>query len=276
MNLRGKLGLLLSKSPFASKIIRSLLQPRKFQVYCIGAPKTGTVSIANIFSYNFRTKHEPTYIEFARLIEMRRNGKIEENELIHWISRRDSMLWLELESSHPMAWFCDILNKKFPYAKFILPIRDCYSWLDSIINQHLNFQWQKESMNLRDIFFNNGSEYESLLLKNLNLYSIDGYLSYWASHNNFVLDSVPEDRLLVMPTHQIKARIIHIAKFVGVSVADLSQIKAHSNKAKEKHYILKSIDTSLIISKIVSICGPVIERLSKYKNFSNYDLIDSK
>ena len=262
----------MKRRPILNFVIRSVVQRRRFQIYCIGAPKTGTVSIANIFSSKFRTKHEPRYLEFARLIEWRMTGHVSKSDLRKFFRERDWSLWLECESSHPLAWFCDILVKEFPSAKFILPIRDCYSWLDSIINQHLNYTWQEESMRLRDIFFDNGSKHEVIEFDRLGLYTLDGYLHYWAKHNNFVLDSTPPNRLLVLPTHHISKGIGQLANFAGVAAEVLDCKASHSHKAEKKHHVLDGVDRRLIVGKIESICGPVIERFNKNFDLCGYEL----
>ena len=269
--MRQKIKALLSRYPYFSLVIRSLVQPRNFHIYCIGAAKTGTKSIANIFSLNFRSGHEPMYIEFTDVLERRRYGEISDYQLAHWFRKRDWMLWLECESSHPLAWFCDILNKTFTKAKFILTVRDCYSWLDSIINQHLNYVWEEKSIKLRNILFDNDSEHETSTLKTFGLYTLNGYLSYWADLNNLVLKSIPAEKLLVVPTHNIINNIESFANFAGVTVNCLDKERYHSHKVIKKHNLLDNIDRSLIADKIKTICKPVIERLNSIEYLEKYD-----
>ncbi len=49
----------------------------------------------------------------------------------------DRRMWLELNSSWINYFLLEMLIDEYPQAKFIFTIRDCYSWLDSILNQLL-------------------------------------------------------------------------------------------------------------------------------------------
>jgi hypothetical protein len=271
--MKSKIKVLMSKYPLLSLVIRSLVQRRHFQIYCTGAAKTGTHSIGNIFSLNFRAQHEPMYTEFADILEKRRSDKIDDGELFDYFRKRDWKLWLECESSHPLAWFSDILCKLFKNAKFILTIRDCYSWLDSIINQSLNYTPKNQGMKIRNFLFDNAFGHKKTVLQNSVLFSVDGYLSYWADLNSFVLDSIPSKKLLIVPTQHISQNIDSFANFVGVPVCYLDKMRAYSHTAIKKHEVLEDIDKSLIAEKIESICLPVIKRLNSFEYIEKYDFI---
>ncbi len=266
-----KFGHYLRQYPILSYAVRALTQPRACRVYCVGAPKTGTHSIERIFR-SFRAMHEPGYHEFADLLERRLEGSVTDHELQRVFKRRDWALWLELESSHPLAWFSDILRDLSSNARFILTVRDCYSWLDSIINQHINYTWGEKSTKLRDLYFGGLSEYKFQMLDEMGVYPIRQYLSYWARHNDFVLSEIPEDRLLIIPTQEIKSRVSQIAEFVGLNVSDLDTENTHSYRAPEKHHVLEKLDYQ-IRSEIEEICGPVIDRLYAYGKLGEYDLV---
>ena len=101
------------------------------------------------------------------------------------------------------------MAKEFPDAKFILTVRDCYSWVNSAINQLLNnpatrphwVEWRNS------IFGDLGacvySEQESILRDNM-IWNLDSLFSAWAEHYNVVLESVPENRILVVKTFELQ------------------------------------------------------------------------
>ena len=60
--------------------------------------------------------------------------KLDLQQLVH---RRDKALWLEMEASAFNVHVLDLLVQEFPHARFILTIRDCYSWVDSALNHQL-------------------------------------------------------------------------------------------------------------------------------------------
>jgi len=121
--------------------------PRAFHAYCVGTNKSGTHSIANIFSRCYNARHEPEHYFLIDRILAAANGKIDQKAMARYLINRDKRLWLELESSLLTNLLVDILVTEFKQAKFILTIRDCYSWLDSAINSELNrpvtYSWQK-------------------------------------------------------------------------------------------------------------------------------------
>ena len=140
-------------------------------------------------------------------------------ELSRWLRGRDAVLWLECEAFHATAWniLPDLLTKAFPDARFILTVRDCYSWLDSVINQHLNIKVSPPFQQLRNLYHADPVQREVAALEVKGLYSLQGYLSYWARHNDFVLNAVPSDKLLVdVPTRGLSEHTDDIASFVGV------------------------------------------------------------
>jgi hypothetical protein len=102
---------------------------------------------------------------------------------------------------------------------------------------------------------------------------LDGYLSYWADLNIFVLDSIPSERLLVVHTYHIAENMNRFADFAGVPVDQLDNRKAYSHKTIKKHKILEKIDSKLIAEKMYSICQPVVERLNRIQSIEDYDFL---
>jgi hypothetical protein len=241
-------------------------------VYCIGAPKTGTKSVAAVFGASFRARHEGRYAEFVERLPGRIAGTGSDERDRRWLRDRDATMWLECESAHPLAWFADLLVAEFPSARFLLTVRDCHSWLNSVIDQHLNVP--EPRTNLRDIYYGGeGLEYESDTLREMGEYPLAAYLSYWARHNEKVLDAVPEDRLLVVPTHRLSHSLGRIAAFVGTDPDKLRIGPDHVHQAPKKHRVLERIPRALFLARVEQHCRPVIDRLSSRPELSDYDLV---
>lgn len=265
----------LQNKPFVSYLIRSILQKRKFILFCVGAPKTGTKSIANIFKKNYRSKHEPRYDQFAELTNKRWNHNFIKENLHNYFRRRDRELWLECESSHPIAWFSDILQEELPDSKFILTVRDCCSWLNSILNQHSKFtpNPQSEAYKLRQLFFSDESKHEFPELREASLFTIDGYLTYWSDHNDFVLNSVPKERLLVLPTQKISHNMDLVADFVNIEASSLDIKKSHSHQRKNSNDLINEVDPAILRNKINENCLSTIKKLKEFDSLNDYDII---
>lgn len=240
-----------------------LFNPRRIHAYCVGTPKSGTHSMEGLFRRHYRADHEPESQETIELIFSIVNGTITPVELNNYIRQRDRRLWLELDSSHLNYFLIDMLVQLFPQAKFVLTIRDCYSWSDSFINHQLSRPATELWRRLRDLRF--GSELYTHMpgeaaLAEHGLYTLDGYLSYWAQHNHKVLTAVPPERLLVVRTHEIRRNVAKIASFLNVPVSAMDANRSHSFKAKEKYGLLAKVDPALLAEKVDLHCGPLMAR----------------
>jgi len=239
------------------------MRRRRAQIYCVGIAKSGTHSIADLFGDQVRANHEPDGHEVIGWIIDNAQGRLSDPEFETRIKRRDRRLRLEVDSSQLNAHFIEILVRAFPHAKFILTIRDPYSWLDSIINHSLSDSTPPAWKRMRDFRFRpqlfQHSPQEKILKDN-GLYTLDGYLSYWARHNSLVLDAVPHERLLVVRTDEITKRAQEIAEFTEIRRASADKENTHSFLARAKYGILDSIDGSYLNKKIEEHCSAYTRR----------------
>ncbi len=242
---------------FVKRILAPLLYHRKIHAYGLGHGKTGTNSISGLLEKNYRSVHEPESKELIQFILQSESGNYSALQKEKYVRRRDKNLWLEFDSSVLNVFILDQLIESFPNAKFILTIRDCYSWLNSTINYHgsgylpLSFtelmQWWFRPM---DFDFSPG---ETILQQN-NLFPVECYLASWATHNQTVLDKVPSSRLLVVKTPEIGKRIPEIAAFLGVPQASLDEKKSHLYKSDKKLNLLSQLDKNFIEKKVDMHC----------------------
>lgn len=233
------------------------LHPRRFHAYCAGSPKSGTHSIAALFYKNYRAKHEPESLHLIDMILAKVNGTVGEGEFAEYVRARDKRLWLEFDSSHLNYFLLDILVSEFDDAKFILTIRDCYSWLDSVMNHALgkphSERWRQLTRYKNKVEnFRYADEERFLAERGLN--PLDAYLSNWANHNQKVINAVPKDRLLVIRTHEISKEIGRIADFVGVPAESLDRANAHAYKARQSFDILSQLDPGFLEAKVNTHC----------------------
>jgi hypothetical protein len=249
---------------------------RKVHLYCLGTAKSGTHSIASIFEPYLRIDHEASSREMITKILDYYKGIIGEKEIENYLLERDNKSRLEMDSSQLNHFFAGIYAKLFPNARFILSIRDPYSWLDSFINHQLYYTnthptWIK----LRDFRFKAESvkhgEEESALKVRM-LYSLDGYLSYWARHNSKVLNEVPENRLMLVRTDEISKMTDEMLNFAGISVRKNKKAASHKFKAKVKYDVLEKIDMDYLDKKVKAHCGDLMKRffpeIQSYKDVS--------
>ena len=242
---------------------RTLLQPRHFHAFCIGTLKSGTHSIASIFDSRYRVSHE-MLTDYINLFIIDENAGLDiKKKVTNFYKLRDNYLWLELESSYFNYYFIDVLNKEFKDLKYIITIRDPYSWLDSWINHTINRPESKGSIwekALYSIFSPDKYEYgeEEELFRNRGLFPLTSYLNYWANHNKKVLDNTSNMNRIIIKTDQISSSTEKIANFLEIPEQHIKMNNSHQFKAVKKHEILRSLNSDYLDSLINSICGELV------------------
>lgn len=246
--------------------VRAALIRRRFHAFCIGAPKSGTHSIAAIFA-RYRTAHQPMRKVLNNVILGRLNGTLPPDEAARRVRRWDERLWMEMISDCNTYFVMDILLAEFPESRFILTIRDCYTWLDSLINHPANFgvkaKHAAENQQIADIQFKadrfRHAPQEQFLAARGD-YTLDGYFSYWAEHNQAVLDRVPPERLLVVRTPDIGGSLPNMAAFLGIRPDTLDAAHTHEFRGEKKLGALDQIDRDFLEAKVEAHCRPLMER----------------
>jgi len=232
---------------------------RRTRLYGVGTAKSGTHSVAEMFSRNVRAQHEPEALEVIEKILDRRDGRISEPAWTEWLRARDRRLGLEVDSSHLNLDLLDFLLREFPDARFLLTIRDCYSWVNSMFNHSLRFRGQVDPRwvqlgKLRagpDAFVYAPEEYA---LEENKLPNLNSYFSRWAERNSEVLAKVPGDRLLVVRTDQITARAFEIADFAGLPRRAVRMRRVHAFQASVKRELIRQIDGAFLERKVNQHC----------------------
>lgn len=236
------------------------MRKRRIHVFCLGAAKTGTTSIAQIYNRVLRTAHEPEVLETTDLVMNSISTRITEMQCKELIKNRDRRLNLELESSHPLGYLSPFLVEIFPEAKFIITIREPRSWLKSRINFHLNkspSEWKK----YRNFIWSRHHEKyskEELFLEKSGLYSIDAYLKQYSEQYKMIFESIPKDKLIVVKTDEINNSVDVINKFIGYQGKDVFPI--HANKLKDDVGLDNKISSTYIDKKINNHCGWIIDK----------------
>ena len=239
------------------------LRPRRFHAFGVGSPKSGTHSLADLFK-RYRTWHEPERERFMRIIRDRGDGRISDSEARDKIRKIDRRKWLEINSSYLNYFFLDLLLEEFPQAKYVLTIRDCYSWLDSMFNQLLGrphedyqvqfHQWYADSMSPGR--YAKGDQ----VLAERDLWPLDLWLRIWKEHNQRVLDLVPGEKLLIIRTPEIRRDIPKLESFLGIPPDTLDASRAHSFKAAKKFGLLSEIDRDYLESCVETHCRDLMQR----------------
>jgi Sulfotransferase domain len=244
-------------------VSKRLHRVRRFHAYCIGTSKSGTHSVANLFHRHYRVAHEPGYERLIDMILDASSGLASQNQIAGFVRSRDNLMRLELECSHPLLHVLDVLLGEFNEAKFILTIRDCYSWLDSQINSQLSYIEGKHWKDFGDFKYSGETgrhPKDEQLLARFGLYTLEGYLKAWVYHNDKALTTVPEDKLLVVRTQDIAKDVPKLAAFLEVPLNHLDIAGVHSFKGARKFDLLSRLDAGYLENKVNELCRPLMDR----------------
>jgi len=237
-------------------------RPRRFQAYGLGLPKTGTVSLHLMFNNkHYRSAHQPEGDLLLPRIWALTHGQLSHQDFLKYMKHRDRRMGLEMDSGHLNYYLIEILLEHFKEAKFILTIRDCYSWLDSIINHHVSRPFEKQTgMLLQHLRFKSDitTTYakEEQILAEKNLYPIAGYFSWWKEHTHKVLTTIPENKLLIIKTKELNQSIPQIEIFLGIPTGTLQAV--HGNKGMAKYQLLSKIDKKFLEERANFYCGDLM------------------
>lgn len=233
---------------------------RRFHVYNVGLIRTGTSSMAGIFS-KYRSGHELLMDAATKLTKEYNEQVISKETLRQFIIERDLQLFLEMDSSHIHRLYLDILVEEFPSSKYIFTIRDCYSWLDAIINWILNHRIGEKCKGSKILI---GLDNFGCMDQNDMQSKIHGYLkdflSFWASANSNILKNIPRERSLIIRTHEISDKLEDISRFLDISPETLDRDKAHKFKAHRKFHMLHHIDYEFLNGSCKEYCSPLMEK----------------
>lgn len=182
-------------------------------------------------------------------------------DLVRFIRERDARLMLEMDSSIFNYFVVEHLVREFPEARFLLLIRDCYSWVDSFVNHQLarptapQHGWFSPWWFKPDKFRH--SDQARALAEN-GLYPIECYLHGWASHVEKSVAAIPPDKLLVVRTPDLARSAGRIAGFLGVPPESLDLSRAHEYKAGTKFGILSKIDRDYLEEAVERRCRAIM------------------
>lgn len=216
-----------------------------------------------MFDSSVRTGHEPDSRRLINRIIGVHRGVLHTRALREYAIASDQTLNLDINSSQLNFYLLDALLECFPDAQFLLTIRDCYSWLDSLINDSLRRHTSRHWHDMRRLRFSHRKKKpiyspEEQPLRARGLYTLDGYLAYWAFHNASVLAKVPSSRLLILKTTDISSSAVSVADFAGLPRSTIDLSKTHAFKNPVKYSILNQIDNAYLEAKVAEHCGSLM------------------
>ncbi len=241
----------LSDLVFLSKrLVFGAHRVRRARIYGVGIGKSGTHSLARMFAGTVKSRHEPGAMQLIDRIFERFEGRISESEMVDWLHRRDRAMGLEVDSAGLNYLILDLLLREFPDARFVLTIRDCYSWADSLMNQQLRLAEADPRWSKLDRYYHGRQPVvygpEEHLLSANQLYPLERYFVHWTMRNQHVLQAIPTERLFVVRTDQLKQRAFELADFAGLPRRAIRLHRTHEFRNSAKRSFLRKMDKAFI------------------------------
>ena len=232
---------------------------RRFHAFSIGTERSGTHSIAAVFAKHYRSDHEPDYPWLIRWLASAEDRPT--FEATRYLEKRDRRLWLEIESCWLHILQVEQLARTFPDAKFVITIRNCYSWLDSLINHLLAHDigphWRRaHQLNYQPerFAYETGEE----VMEQAGLYPIRAYLSAWGRHYQRALSALPEAKRLVIRTTEIRNSAEALSRFLGVPTSTIDGARGHQDPNPRKRNLLEEVDRALLEDIVEEHCAPLM------------------
>jgi hypothetical protein len=237
---------------------------KRTRLFCVGTAKSGTHSIASMFVRSVRARHEPDRKNLIPTILEIGAGRLAGDALKEWVRARDRKLRLRVDSANMYFFLLDTFRDEYPEAKFLLTIRDCYSWLNSVMRHALRFSnpapmWA----DYRKLLYQperHPHAPEERALQERGLYSLDAYLSNWAEHNQSVFDKIPAGKLMVLKTNEIGIKAAEVARYAGLPEALVLSHQTHSFENPIKGNLLQEVPRDFLERKVEEHCRALMSR----------------
>lgn len=244
------------------KDLLNAIRPRGgVRIFGVGAPKTGTNSIAGIFRHTVTTAHEQDAERLIQLhLERERTGS--HSRVRRFLFMRDRWRNLKIDSSHVNIYLLDDLERLFPQSRYVLTVRPPLDWVRSMIDDSLRRGASETWHQFRDYRFGaKASAKEEVALEKRGIYSLGGYLHYWQDAIERVVQRIEPDRLLVVKTEEISSHVGPIAEFCGVSANRVAGGKTKFFANPTRFGVLGEMDPDYLIDTTEKICGDLSRRL---------------
>lgn len=153
--------------------------------FCVGQAKAGTASLHGLLAANYRSAHEPEREQTLELILRESRRETDGAAVRSYLSVRARRLGLEYDIAWANQFLIGHMLVAFPDARFIVLVRDCYTWLGSVIGHLLSRDIPVGVRTFLEWWFQPEiyphRKHDSVL-RGHGLYSITSFLHAWKRH----------------------------------------------------------------------------------------------
>jgi hypothetical protein len=234
--------------------------PRRFRLFGVGDGKTGTVTLSRKFGH-YRSRHEWDGLRLIPASSAFLRGQLSDAEVRAEVRRRSRRFNLEADCGYFLSPFAGHLAEMYDDARFVLLIRDCFSWLDSRIEFALRKPSKPIGLDSMAARYGRDDEPrrpEEAALHDAGLWPIASYLRYWAELPAQVVRDVPAERLCIVRTEDLDHVNERLAMFVDVDPSTI--ITVHANHNETRTGLLTRVPVEHIEELVDQHCAPLMAR----------------
>lgn len=218
-------------------------------VICAGLPKSGVHTVHKMFG-SYRTVHDLYHEQFIDAIMSGNAARVDK-----LLARKRQSLALELDASTINGYVIDRVMQ-FDDVKVILTVRDYYAWANHFLQQCYHSRDDHWRLFWDWVFSTHDMNFpkEERVLEAMDLYPLSNYARHWAEYNQRVIDTVPEDRLLIVKFTEINVEMPRIAEFCGVPQSRL-------RKGEEGDGTVSNFFSNIDFKHVSEVFSPWCKRL---------------
>lgn len=234
------------------------------KAFCVGQAKSGTASLAALLAASHRAAHEPERDQTLTMILRESRGEVSEDAFRAYLLARDKRLNLDYDVAWANQFFIGHLLRVFSDAKFLILVRDPYTWLQSICGHLVSRDVPPDVRAFLDWWFRPDLYPHTVHdrgLRELGLYSIAAYLNAWSRHVIACTEWIPPSRGLILRTHELGRSHHQLARFLQIPADSLNVRDGHLNRGTWRDRIESLVDRSYLTETVRSICGDPMGRL---------------
>ena len=242
--------------------LRKIYNPKEvdFRVFGVGAAKTGTHSLGQMFDDRISSAHELD-IEQLIYLHLERVSSSSSRKLHRYLLVRDKIQNLKIDASHINIYLVKDLELLFPGSKFILTLRHPEDWLRSFINDSLSREASPAFKIFREYRFGDTKHpREEEVLRANNLFTVEGYLNYWKEGIERVVSEVPASRLMILKTTELSSRSNEIAKFCSIGGFGVTPEKSKAYVNPNSFDVLDKLPEGYLDAIITTQCKELLNR----------------
>ena len=247
-------------------VLRQRTRPRRFHLYIVGLGGAGTTTLTEIFGH-YRSAHEVDRRHMLPITSAQRLGELSPARRRWEMRRRNLRFGLEVDSAGFLNLFVPELARMYPRARFVVLLRDCFTWMDTRIEK-----WLRSGETLTDLsdwagphrFLDWGVQFavpptpDDAPLVDRGLPPVGSLAKRWGETYAQVLASAPPDRTLVLRTEDIDTSLARLATFAGVDVSTL-RAGVRRNSVRDREHLFAHVAHDHIVREAERYCAPVMQ-----------------